>query len=261
MGKRNLWLGVLCVALLGGGTADAASNSAITVPDAVAPDTAFDIGLLGEFVRGGGVNRFELWQDASWSYDALHRVVIAAGTGTLLDSDSFFFGDLDETFTLVGGLSAGTYTFTLVFGRSFAHSQGNVGVDIELTVGAATQAVDIDIKPTSCPNPINVGARGLVSVAILGGSDLDAGDVDPDTVLLEGVAPVRYAYEDAAAPFDPDVDEGYGDLVLKFDKQDLVAALGAVEDGDELILELTGELVDGTAIEGHDCIVIRKKGK
>jgi hypothetical protein len=89
-------------------------------------------------------------------------------------------------------------------------------------------------------------------------------------VLLEGVAPVRYAYEDAAAPFDPDVDEGccttrgpdgYGDLVLKFDKQDLVAALGAVEDGDELILELTGELVDGTAIEGHDCIVIRKKGK
>ena len=34
-----------------------------------------------------------------------------------------------------------------------------------------------------------------------------------------------------------------------------------LEDGDELVLTLTGNLIEGLAIEGDDCIVIRKKGK
>ena len=53
----------------------------------------------------------------------------------------------------------------------------------------------------------------------------------------------------------------YLDLTLKFDKQAVVAALGEVNDGDEFPLTLTGELTDGTPIEGEDCVRIVKKSK
>ncbi len=53
---------------------------------------------------------------------------------------------------------------------------------------------------------------------------------------------------------------GFDDLGLKFDTQAIVAALGSVSDGDQLALTLTGELNDGTAIEGQDCIIVKSKG-
>ena len=62
------------------------------------------------------------------------------------------------------------------------------------------------------------------------------------------------------APYDHGPD-GYDDLTLKFKTQEVVEALGDVNDGDELTLKLTGELYDGTPIEGEDVVVIKKKGK
>ena len=56
--------------------------------------------------------------------------------------------------------------------------------------------------------------------------------------------------------------DGWLDLTLKFDNQEIVAALGAVEDGECLLLTLTGELFDGTPIDFvEDVIIIIKKGK
>ena len=70
-------------------------------------------------------------------------------------------------------------------------------------------------------------------------------------------APLRWALEDVATPFDGELvdclsctEEGadrYMDLVFKFDKQELVAAIGAVEDGECVLLTLTGELYNKTA--------------
>jgi len=54
--------------------------------------------------------------------------------------------------------------------------------------------------------------------------------------------------------------DGYIDLVLKFDTQKIVTALGGLYDGDELLLTLTGEALDGTPIGGTDCVVIIAKG-
>ncbi len=45
------------------------------------------------------------------------------------------------------------------------------------------------------------------------------------------------------------------------DAQAIVAALGAVNDGDVLVLILTGELLDGTPIEGQDVVWIKQKSK
>ncbi len=58
--------------------------------------------------------------------------------------------------------------------------------------------------------------------------------------------------------------DGFPDLTLKFDRQELVAAIRPVLDAECLILTLTGNLKDefsGTPIEGADVVVILKKGK
>jgi hypothetical protein len=43
--------------------------------------------------------------------------------------------------------------------------------------------------------------------------------------------------------------------------QDVIGALEEVIDGETWMLHLTGNLKDGTPIEGRDCIEIKKKGK
>jgi hypothetical protein len=51
--------------------------------------------------------------------------------------------------------------------------------------------------------------------------------------------------------------DGFDDLVLKFNKADIVAGLGAVHHGDVVDLDLTGDLLDGCKrIVGSDCIDI-----
>lgn len=58
----------------------------------------------------------------------------------------------------------------------------------------------VDIKPRSCPNPLNVKSQGILPVAILGTGDFDVSKIDPRTVLLEGVPPIRNSIEDVCAP-------------------------------------------------------------
>ena len=146
--------------------------------------------------------------------------------------------------------------------------------------------VAMDIKPQSCPNPINVKNQGVLPVAILGTENFDVNDIDPSTILLEGVGPDRWAFEDVATPFEPFIEnescsgcttegpDGYIDLTLKFDTQMILVQLGLVDsqlfdllegfipsDGDYIMLELTGYLYDGTPIWGEDTVLIIKKRK
>jgi len=137
-------------------------------------------------------------------------------------------------------------------------------------------AVAFDVKPGSCPNPLNVKPfeetpkdaksmkGGVLPVAILGGMALDVNDIDVSSLLLEGVAPIRDSYEDVAAPVVDGEEcectdagpDGYMDLTLKFNKSEIVEALGEVAPGDVIELTITGETIDGLQIEGSDCIFI-----
>lgn len=126
--------------------------------------------------------------------------------------------------------------------------------------------VYVDIKPQSCPNPLNVGSGGVVSVAILGTEAFDITQVDPATVMLEGVSPLRWSIEDVATPYTGEMvdcmsgttegPDGFADLVFKFDKQELITAIGEVSDGECLLLTLTGKLFDTTDISGSDFVRI-----
>lgn len=128
--------------------------------------------------------------------------------------------------------------------------------------------VEIDIKPTSCPNPLNVDSGGVLPVAVLGSDEFDVTTVDIASVRLAGVAPMRSSYEDVSSPVADANDctcttaggDGYDDLTLKFKTRQIVEALVAAEvdlsSGEELTLTFTGALSDGTPIEGADCMVV-----
>jgi hypothetical protein len=124
------------------------------------------------------------------------------------------------------------------------------------------RSVDLDIKPGSCPNPIHSRSRGLLPVALVGSADFDVSAVDVGTLRLEGVAPLRWSYADVTAPFTGDLcgcnaagGDGFIDLELKFKAKDILDAIDASQNGDQ-VLTLTGTLLDGTPIEGQDCIVV-----
>jgi hypothetical protein len=123
-----------------------------------------------------------------------------------------------------------------------------------------------DIKPTSCPNPLNVKSNGKTPAAILGTDTGDVTLIDVSTILLEGsIAPIRTSIEDVSAPYlggeecgcTTDGPDGFDDLTLKFLTQDIVALLGVVEFDQAIPLTITGNLLDGTPFEAVDCIIIR----
>jgi hypothetical protein len=137
--------------------------------------------------------------------------------------------------------------------------------------GIGARGVAFDLRPGSCPNPINTASRGVLPAAILGTSDLNAASIDPSSIRLAGVAPVRSGIADAGAPgagscgtAKPD---GRADLTLKFDTEAIVqalrASLGTLRDRQQVVLPLEGRLRDGTPFQAEDValILVPKKGK
>jgi sugar lactone lactonase YvrE len=132
--------------------------------------------------------------------------------------------------------------------------------------GSPTQSVDLDLKPGSCPNPLNPGSRGVLPVAILGTTDFDVHDIDVSSVLLEGVlAPLRSSIDDVATggagggqgcDCTTDGPDGLDDLTLKFRTEDVASVLGTLAPGEARELTMSGQLLDGTSFEGADCVVI-----
>jgi hypothetical protein len=89
-------------------------------------------------------------------------------------------------------------------------------------------SVDIDIKPGSSPNAININGNGVIPVAVLGSAEFDASQVDVSTLTFAGLA-VRV--------------KGNGAPQCSFDD---VSGTGGVPDGE----------FGGTAFRGSDVITI-----
>lgn len=116
------------------------------------------------------------------------------------------------------------------------------------------RAVPFDVRPGGCPNPLNPKSRGVLPAAIPGTADLDVRSIDPASIRVAGVAPLRTALEDVATPFVPFTGkddardctsagrDGRLDLTLKLDTEAIVAALraavGPIERGDMLLVPL-----------------------
>jgi hypothetical protein len=144
--------------------------------------------------------------------------------------------------------------------------------------------VRLDLKPGSCPNMFNIqwlhpetpgepeitafrGEKGGVLPAALLGSDcLDVSQVDPMSLRLEGIEPLRTSIEDVGRSSDAgpcecgdDGLDGIPDLELKFSRAAIAGILSSVLDGNVARLTLTGQMVDGTPFTGQDCLTILRK--
>lgn len=106
--------------------------------------------------------------------------------------------------------------------------------------------VEIDIKPGSCPNSINLKSKGKVPVAILSTPEFYAPEVvDRGAVKFADASPLSIG----KSPQDVNCD-GLLDIVLHFSTQAL-----DLEPGDTEAL-LTGKTLSGQEFEGSDSVRI-----
>jgi len=107
----------------------------------------------------------------------------------------------------------------------------------------------IDIKPGSDANSINLGAKGVVPVAVLTTADFDATTLKPDTVVLAGAEPKRWTAEDVDG-------DGDLDLLFHFRTQELDLTESSTE------ATLTGQTLDDDDITGTDSVrIVPSKNK
>jgi hypothetical protein len=109
-------------------------------------------------------------------------------------------------------------------------------------------AVDIDVKPGSSDNTINLGSSGTVTLAIFSSASFDAKTVDPLTVTLAS-APVKLRGKGTAMASFEDVNrDGRLDLVVHVDTSALQASDTDVQ------VRLQGMAYRGIFIVGTDSI-------
>ena len=145
--------------------------------------------------------------------------------------------------TFTGNMSQ-MQVFYGLYGYGATHSAGFE--DITVIGCLYTIPVEIDIKPGSYPNSINLKSKGVVPVAVLTTSTFNASLVDPSTVLFAGADPVRWTLEDVDG-------DGDLDMLFHFNTQDLNLTASSTE------ATLTGKTTSGQAFGGTDSVNIVPK--
>jgi len=129
-------------------------------------------------------------------------------------------------------------------------SDGTVAFKAELY----SLEVDIDIKPGSDPNSINLKSKGVVPVAFLGSAIFDVTTVDVNTLMFgPGSATPVHDLNDPIVYADhlQDVNvDGYLDLVCHFKTSEVGLVKGDTD------ATLTGETTDGVIVYGTDSVNI-----
>jgi N-acetylneuraminic acid mutarotase len=133
---------------------------------------------------------------------------------------------------------------------------------VEAFSPVVTVTVTIDIKPGTYPNCVHIDGHGVIPVAVLGSAELDVTQLDVDTlefaglvVKIKGNGDPQCSVEDVSGDFsngpegEPD---GFDDLVCHFVDDPDAWSPG---EGEACV---TGNLVDGTPIEGCDSICVQE---
>jgi hypothetical protein len=115
--------------------------------------------------------------------------------------------------------------------------------------------LDIDIKPRSDPNSINLCSKGAVPIAIFGSGKLSVYDIDSLTLSFAdaGVKMVGKKALRSLCSIENIKEDIYDDLVCHFVTFDAVAL-----DSSSSVATVTGELFDSTPIKGTDIVNIIK---
>jgi hypothetical protein len=205
-----------------------------------------DSGLVAFSVNESGQGNTDLNGDGD-SYDSVVHVFDAA-TGTI------------NNLKLAGGIAdvdSGLVAFLVNEsgqGNTDLNGDGDSrddGIIHIWTLPADTIEVEIDIKPGTDPNSINLGSAGVIPVAILSSETFDALEVDPGTVSLAGARIKMVGKSGKYLSHEEDINgDGLLDLVCQ-----VYTAQFMVESG-ETIAILEAETFDGEQVRGEETINI-----
>lgn len=201
------------------------------------------------------------WSVAIWGDHAIVSAREDDDMGTNAGAAYIFSRDASGTWTQAAKLLAadGGYAHSFGFFAEIWENRAIIGAigddEAASDAGAAyifegpplVIPVSIDIQP-DC---INNNGHGVIPVVIFSDVTFNAADIDPTTILLEGM-PVRRVGRRGnlqAHLWDANHD-GFVDLVVQIQDQ-----AGALVDG-QTTAKLTGNLYDGTPIEGEDTICV-----
>jgi len=146
----------------------------------------------------------------------------------------------------------------------------------------APTGVVMDIRPGSCPNPINRRSRGVIPIALFGSSDFDVEQVDISSLVLfraDGEGGMASPHEGPPGPHTTLGDigaaglpgeegedcacreslseaDGFMDLVMKFNTANVMhqLELDEFERGTQVELMLSGYMLDGSEFSASDCV-------
>lgn len=241
------------------GTITDRGDQVLTVTDSEDPVEGVTVaaadGTVPATVSGcGGIVTYDL--------DAGDEVIVTCGSVTTKvikgTVEITFFGP--EGTTATTSLDAGcsllfepdTFTFTAPPDNSCSVVVLIEGKTLSIEPGESKKPVEIDVKPGSDPNCLNINGHGVIPVAILGSANLDVMDIKTDDSLSFNGLEVRVRGKKGplCSVEDSNGDE-FLDLVCHFEDN-----LSEWLEGDEQDAILEGELLDGTLIQGTDSICI-----
>jgi len=147
-----------------------------------------------------------------------------------------------------GGGGVSSWLFDASFKATFNGSFPTPGPLGDLQFAPSAIQVEIDIKPGSFPNSINVGSNGKVPVAILSSPDFDATTVDPLSVTLASGGVWLKGNGTLMTSFSDVNGDGRTDIVVHVATESLLLT------NTDTNAVLEGETFDGIAFTGTDTI-------
>jgi hypothetical protein len=134
----------------------------------------------------------------------------------------------------------------------------------------------LDIKPRACPNTVPAKGDAPLAMAIVGGPGADVRNIDHASLRLSRADGVGRSLKpkhgkklrDVTAPFegepcacDTSEGDGFDDLVVQFENQAVIKelALDKVPPQTPVLLQLSGQLLDGTKFQAWDCLASAKR--
>ena len=214
------------------------------------PATHFSVGSQPLGVVAEDLNRDGILDLAVTNFEGNNMsVLLGTGTGSFGIAANFPTGNNnDRTKGITSGDFNGDGNSDLAVTNFNLNSTG-IGT-VAILLNNTVLSVDIDIKPGSFPNSINLGSGGTVPVAIFSTPAFDATTVDPVTVTLAS-APVKLKGKGSPMASFQDINQdGLLDLVVHVDTTALQLNLADTQ----AVLE--GQTVNGIHIRGTDYVRI-----
>lgn len=173
------------------------------------------------------------------------------GTGFAVDGSPVSAGELilaGNMGTLSGTYADGSEINLLIF--------SDVAILLVDTAAGGPESIDIDIKPGSYPNTINLGSNGVIPVAILSTETLDATSLAAENVFLAGASVAVRGKSNKYLASQEDVNgDGLVDLVIKVETENLDP--GTFQDGTAVLrVHETSDQSSAVLYEGSDEITI-----